>query len=101
MKPTLLIATGLTLFTLATPAYAVMCYGQDDAPGVQISVGIRIGEPFTELENNEHDAMRLRQAGVDATRVERWNGCLRAYVRKPGGGEEMQFFEPGSLIRVE
>ena len=30
----------------------------------------------------------------------RYEGRIRAFVRKPGGGEEMQFFEPGSYRPV-
>jgi hypothetical protein len=44
--------------------------------------------------------MELNQQGVDATRVEKWNGCLRAFVRQPGGGEIMQFFDPQTLRQV-
>ncbi|MNY82203.1 hypothetical protein D3C86_2241690 [compost metagenome] len=51
-------------------------------------------------DRDNFDLMHLRQQGVDATRVERWNGCIRAFVRKPGGGEEMQFFEPGTYRPV-
>jgi len=30
-----------------------------------------------------------------------WGGCIRAWVRLPGGSEEMQFFEPLNLRRVQ
>lgn len=100
MKPALLFATALLLASATSPAHALMCYGQSDGDGVVINFGLRVGEDFTESERNDFALMQLRQAGVDATRVERWNGCLRAYVRTPGG-EEMQFFEPGTLRRVQ
>lgn len=101
MKPILLVAATLFLATATAPAYALMCNGLEE-PGLSIEFGVRIGEPYTEAEQSTFDVMRLRQAGVDATGwSERWNGCIKAFVRKPGGGEEMQFFEPGSLRRVQ
>lgn len=95
---TLIIALGLSL-AASMPAAAAMC--QDGRPGMVVTFGIHVGEPFTESEKANFDLMRLRQAGVDATSVEYWSGCIRAYVRKPGGGEEMQFFDPVTLRRVE
>lgn len=70
------------------------------APGVTISFGASIGGEFTESEQNEFNLMRLRQMGVDATSAEIWGGCIRAFVRKPGGGVEMQFFHPDTFERV-
>ena len=71
-------------------------------PGVSISLGVTIGvgEEFTESDKNEFNLMQLRRMGVDATAAEMWGGCIRAFVRKPGGGEEMQFFHPDSFERV-
>jgi len=87
------------LVGLTVPAQAApFCLGSP--PGVHISFGVSVGGTFTESEINEFDLMRLRQKGVDATRVERWSGCIRAFVRKPGGGEEMQFFDPRTFERV-
>jgi len=95
------IRTGLTslglLLVASAPAYALFC---TDDRGVTISFGVTIGEQFSESELNEFDLMELRQAGVDATRVERWNGCIRAFVRTPAG-EEMQFFDPNTMLRVQ
>lgn len=91
-----LAALGLTL--LATlPAHALYC---TDDRGVVVNFGVHIGEAYTESELNEFDLMELRQRGVDATGVERWNGCIRAFVRTPTG-EEMQFFDPNSFRRVQ
>jgi hypothetical protein len=39
--------------------------------------------------------MRLKQAGIDAERVETWNGCLRVFT--PDG---MRFFDPDTLEEV-
>lgn len=95
---TLIFAFGLSL-AATLPASAMMCISE--RPGLVVTFGIHVGEPYTEAEKNNFDLMRLRQAGVDATAVERWSGCIRAYVRKPGGGEEMQFFDPVTLDRVD
>ncbi|NMA98351.1 MAG: hypothetical protein GX970_09635 [Phyllobacteriaceae bacterium] len=91
---TLFFAVALTSAAQA----ANNCYAP--RPGVHVSFGISIGGEFTEEERSRFDLMQLRQMGVDATRVEMWGGCIRAYVRKPGGGEEMQFFHPDSYERV-
>jgi hypothetical protein len=85
----LLTGTGATF---AAP----FCDGSTEGLSFSFSVGGRVSED----DRNTFDLMHLRQMGVDATRVERWNGCIRAFVRKPGGGEEMQFFEPGSYRPV-
>ena len=92
-------AFGIVLLLTGTSFAAPFCDGSSE--GMQITLGFSIGGKYSEEERNSFDMMHLRQMGVDATRVERWNGCIRAFVRKPGGGEEMQFFEPGSLLRVQ
>ena len=88
----------LALLGAAVPAQAAFC---TDDRGVVVTFGVHLGEPYTEEELNEFDLMQLRREGVDATRVERWNGCIRAFVRKPEGGEEMQFFDPNTFERVQ
>jgi hypothetical protein len=98
MTRSLALALGLLALTPAVTLAAPFC--TDDAPGVHFSMGFSIGGKYTETERNDFDMMQLRQLGVDVTRVERWNGCIRAFVRKPTGGEEMQFFQPNSYERV-
>jgi hypothetical protein len=56
---------------------------------------------FTEADLNEFNLDLLRSVGVDAVRTEIWGGCIRAFVRLPDGSEEMQFYEPLNLRRVE
>jgi hypothetical protein len=56
---------------------------------------------FTEADLNEFNLDLLRSIGVDAVRAEIWGGCIRAFVRLPDGSEEMQFYEPIGLRRVE
>lgn len=90
----------LSFALAAGPALAgPMC--NDSTPGVQLSLGFSIGEKMSESDRNEFDLQLLRSKGVDATSVERWGDCIRAYVRKPEGGIEMQFFDPNSYRRVE
>ncbi|KKB75934.1 hypothetical protein VW35_19515 [Devosia soli] len=95
----LFFVVGALLLSVASVRAAPFCI--DDAPDFEITTGFSIGQKFTETDRNEFDLMHLRQLGIDATRVERWNGCIRAFVRKPEGGEEMQFFQPGTYERVE
>ena len=90
------LAFGLVL--TSTAQASAECYAQ--RPGAHVSFGINIGGEFTQDERNRFNLMQLRQMGVDATSAEMWGGCIRAFVRKPGGGEEMQFFHPQSFERV-
>lgn len=84
----------------ATPATAApFCTGGDWGSGIRISGSIRIGKDDSE-NRDALNLMRLRRIGVDATRAEEWNGCIRAFVRQPGGGEIMQFFDPTTLEQV-
>ncbi len=90
------LALGLVLTTTAQAS--AECYA--NRPGAHVSFGISIGGEFTQEQKDRFTLMELQRMGVDATRVEMWGGCIRAFVRKPGGGEEMQFFHPQSLERV-
>lgn len=99
MRPIILALVMMPL-SAAVATAAPFCTGASEDTSFRISSGFSIGGKLTDDQRNEFDMMRLRQMGVDATRVERWNGCIRAFVRKPTGGEEMQFFEPGTYERV-
>jgi hypothetical protein len=80
------------LAATATPALAV--------PACSGSFALDM-EYYTEADLNEFNLDLLRSIGVDAIRAEVWGGCIRAFVRLPDGGEEMQFYEPLNLRRVE
>ncbi|KQT46894.1 hypothetical protein ASG47_09765 [Devosia sp. Leaf420] len=98
MRP-IAIAFGFTALMTAGAYAAPFCI--DSTRGIEVAQGFTIGDDFDEDDLNNFDLMQLRQLGVDATRVERWNGCIRAFVKKESGvGEEMQFFQPGSYQRV-
>ena len=90
-------------FTSVTPAFALFC--SDQGPSVGFSLEDRRGDLIFKRSNNDQqnqfDLMRLRRAGVDAASVERWNGCLRAFVRNGGGGQSMQFYDPRTLQRLQ
>lgn len=91
MRPALPLAFAL-IAAVATPALA--------AP---ICSGTFALNPkrYTEAEINSYYYDMLEGAGVDVSRVEIWGGCIRAFVRTSNGREEMQFFEPMNLRRVE
>lgn len=91
-------AIALLLALTGTALAGPNCYV--NTPGVHISFGVSVGSRFTSEDRDQFNLMRLRQRGVDATRAEMWDGCIRAFVRKPGGGEEMQFFHPDTFERV-
>jgi hypothetical protein len=95
----LLLPSAALLLALSAPTLAAP-FCTDDGPGLHISTGLSFGGKFTDEERNDFDQMNLRRMGIDVTRVERWNGCIRAFVTKPTGGEEMQFFHPRSYKRV-
>ena len=56
---------------------------------------------FTEAQINDFNMNLLRSIGVDVTRAEMWGGCIRVWVREADGREDMQFYEPLNLRRVE
>ena len=76
---------------LAAPAMAAACSGSYALDR----------EWHTEAEINEYNETLLRGIGVDVVRAETWGGCIRAFVRTEDGREEMQFFEPLNLRRVQ
>jgi hypothetical protein len=96
------IAAGLAaiLALAATPALAApYCTGGNE-PGIRFGFGFQIGGDYTESEQASLDLMQLRAMGVDATRAERWNGCIRAFVRKENGHEAFEFYDPLTFERV-
>lgn len=98
MRKRSILTAVVLVATMSSPAWALICDG--GTTGANISGKWSFGGMRQEDQNN-FDLMRLRQEGVDATSVERWNGCIRAFVRKPGGGETMQYFDPHNFRRVQ
>lgn len=99
-----LIPAGL-LLAMTGPAFAVSyCY--DDRASVTYSFSTDAQDEFGRPSNLEEelqnlaDLKELQNRGVDATSVEDWNGCIRAFVRQPGGGEIMEYYDPNTFERL-
>ncbi len=104
LRPLAFAAVLCATVAAAGPSYALSCYGAGSFSGparFSAEFGFGFGRPMGEEERMEFYRQDLVRKGIRADRVEMWNGCLRAYVRKPGGGMEMQFFHPGTLERVQ
>lgn len=88
---------------LATPAAALSCQETGFRVGGSLNItgSLHIGAPYTEDDIARFDLMALRQHGIDATRAERWAGCIRAWVRQPGGGQRQEFYDPNTLQRLD
>jgi hypothetical protein len=100
MKLSLVLIPAGLLLAMAAPAMAAP-YCNDDRGGISITFGKGLGMDDTEADLNDQDKTELQQRGVDVTRVERWNGCIRAYVRQPDGSEQMEFYDPNNMQRVQ
>ena len=97
MAPAMALAASLLVLG-ASPALALSCYGAGS--GVGVSLEFRFGD-LSEADAAELDLLRLRRTGVDATSVEYWGGCIRAWVRNEDRpGEHMEFYHPLTLERV-
>ncbi|WDR02420.1 hypothetical protein PSQ19_17690 [Devosia algicola] len=94
LMPALLVLAMFSVPAMATP------FCTDDRGGVSITFGVGGPRSSSEFDQNQLDLMQLRRMGVDATSVERWNGCLRAFVRNPGGGETMEYYDPNTFRQV-
>jgi hypothetical protein len=104
MKPAqLALAGALTaLITLPTPAWALFCTNEGPtAPKTFVEIdGESVLKTDYELQNRM-DTQRLREIGVPARSVERWNGCMRAFVETADGGQKMEFYDPATLRRLQ
>ncbi len=92
-----LVVVGLT----STPAFALFC--TDEGPSAGITYEFRTGGRIrTDHQAQERmDMSRLREIGVYANSVERWNGCMRAFVDNGSGGQSMEFYDPATLRRLQ
>lgn len=95
-----LAAVAVVVLT-SSPAFALFCV--DEGPSVSFGMEIgNDGRPRRDAQlQRDFDLTRLRQAGVNATSVERWNGCLRAFVQQPDGTTRMEFYQPRTLGRIQ
>lgn len=104
MKLSLVLIPAGLLLAMAAPAMAAP-YCIDNRGGLSITIDrepdLFLRGNSREDDLNEADQSQLQQLGIDATRVERWNGCIRAYVRQPDGGQKMEFYDPNTMRRVQ
>jgi hypothetical protein len=103
MKLQLVIGTVMMAGLASTPAFALYC-SNGGPPAPTITVDRPDGTTETRVDTKaqqEMDLQRLRAAGVDARSVERWAGCLRAFMTAPDGSQSMEFYDPGTLQRVQ
>lgn len=95
----LLLTTGAAM---SAPLYCVdhrpNFEGLSDREGGSAGFGPFQDDP--EVDRNQRDLIALRQRGFDAIRVERWNGCIRAFIRQPNGVEGNQFFDPNNYREI-
>lgn len=84
----------------AGPALAQVPFCTDNRPTFsnRPSWGFSGTDPIQ--EKAQTDTMRLRRMGVEVTSLDYWNGCIRAWVRQPGGGQGEEFYDPNTLRRV-
>jgi hypothetical protein len=99
MSLRILLPLGL-LLAMAGPALSAP-FCTDDRAGASVTFGnhgFHRGDSETDL--NAQDLTELQRRGVPATSVERWNGCIRAFVTKPDGTQGMEFFDPNTMRPV-
>ncbi|WP_240233497.1 hypothetical protein [Devosia lacusdianchii] len=104
MKPARLamMATMAALVALPTPAWALFCSNEGPSAGYIVVEDNGKSRMVKDVEGQARlDKQRLREVGVVATSTERWNGCIRAYVTQPEGGQVMEFYDPATLRRLQ
>lgn len=100
MKPAkLAMALGLaTLAVAPVPAFAAFCANEGPLVPYTFEEEDGVSKLVTDTAAQEaQDKQRLREIGVRASSVERWNGCMRAFVEGPDGHKSMLFFDPATL----
>ena len=104
MQPAKLALAGIltALVAFPTPAWALFCVNEGPlAPKTFVEEdGRSVLRTDYELQDRM-DTRRLREIGVPARSVERWNGCLRAFVETADGGQIMEYYDPVTLRRLQ
>jgi hypothetical protein len=91
------LLTALALIGLATPALAdTNCNALGSGP----DISVHFGGPHSEADETEYAEMQLRSMGINATQVERWGGCYRAFVTE-GGHTRMEYFNARTFEPVD
>ncbi|KKB86003.1 hypothetical protein VW29_04510 [Devosia limi DSM 17137] len=95
--PVLVLLAASSVPALAAP------FCVDNRTSVSITMGFgddKFDRNADERALNEADLRTLQRMGVDATSVERWNGCIRAFVRNGDGSQSMAYFDPNTMRQV-
>lgn len=104
MQPAKLALAGIltALVAFPTPAWALFCVNEGPlAPRTFVEEDGKSVLRIDEELQDRMDTRRLREIGVPARSVERWNGCLRAFVETADGGQIMEFYDPVTLRRLQ
>jgi hypothetical protein len=96
MRIAAVVAFSLSLAGAAQAS--ALCYVQ--VPGAINPFGIREGLSLQDDSEQRFFLSRLHYAGIPAVGVEEWGGCIRAFVRTPSGGQEMQLLHPQTFERI-
>ncbi|UJW86277.1 hypothetical protein [Devosia sp. SL43] len=101
MKLVRLATMGLVAAMVVAPMPAWAAFCTNEGPMAPQTFDNE-GKLMTDVElQKSMDRQRLRAAGVPAVTVERWNGCLRAFVEQPDGSKSMEIYDPASLRRLQ
>jgi len=102
VKTKFIVPAALLALTLSSGAALAVPYCTPHASGFSFKGGFgNSGLPKRDYDSeNQTYAMELARRGYDTTRVETWNGCIRAWVRNGAGGEDMMFFDPNTFQQV-
>jgi hypothetical protein len=101
MRARIVFAAALFSGLAASPAFAVpYCTSSYGGYSIQFGIGGAFSKESEEQSRISTDTMRLRRIGVDVQSLDYWNGCIRAWVRKPGGGLTEEFYDPSNLRPV-
>lgn len=103
MKLVRLAAMGMVAAMAAAPMPAWAAFCANEGPQAPQTVEERDGKSVMVADTQAQaslDKQRLREAGVAATSVERWNGCLRAFVEQADGRRAMEIYDPVTLSRL-
>lgn len=89
------------LAVTSVPALAApFCVDNRTSVSITMGFGDKFDRNAEERSLNDSDLRTLQRMGVDATSVERWNGCIRAFVRNADGSQSMAYFDPNTMKQV-
>ena len=104
MRLVKLAAMGLVAAMVMAPIPAWAAFCANEGPQAPQILEDRDGNGVLVTDTEAQaslDKQRLGEAGIAATSVERWNGCMRAFVVQPDGSRAMEIYDPASLRRLQ